>query len=181
MAPDTRDPPLQYSPPGPQGPHPRIPLATFLAEAERLKDTALRLLQADGHHAPILILFTGTASAVVGLRHRGDRPMHEVVTAIVRAHHAEAFVCISEAWLVAGPEAARTLAAGIPPSQHPDRREVLAISAIHPEGRRGWFIPFRTQAGRAVLGTPVDSTGMTLGGGIPEALDTDEPTKGGTA
>ncbi len=149
---------------------PPIPFDQFLAEAERLKARALQMLRADGAHSPVLILFTDTGPEVAGLQLQGGRPLHEVVKAVVRTRRARAFVCIAEAWMVTGPAAASLL----PPSQSPERQQVLAISAVHPEGTRGWFIPFANEGGRVVLGAPVDSTGMTVRGGIPEALAGEE-------
>ncbi len=145
---------------------PLIPFDEFLAEYERLKEQALKVLRANGHHAPILILFTDAGMEVAGLQIPRDRPMHQVVKSLVRARRARAFVAIAEAWMVYGPGAAE----GIRPSQHPERQQVLTVSAVHPEGVRGWFIPFANEGGRVILGTPVDSTGMELRGGIPEAL-----------
>lgn len=170
MAPDKGHPPKK-SYRAKKGAHPLIPYDEFLAEAKRLRDLALKTLVTDGVHGPILILWTGDLGMeVAGLQVSDDRPLHEHVKAVVQARGARAFVCISEAWMVQGPDAQASLAANIRPSRHPERREVLAISAIHPEGTAGWFVPFAREAGRIVLGTPVDSTGMTLGGGIPEAL-----------
>ncbi len=149
-----------------KGGRPLIPLDEFMREAERLKKQALQVLQRDGTHVPILIAFTDTGMEVVGFRVTDDRPMHEVVAAFVRRRKARAFVCIAEAWMVYGPGAAEA----IPPSRHPERRQVLSVSAIHPEGKAMWCYPFASEGGKVVLGAPVDSTGMTLGGGIPEAL-----------
>ncbi len=151
-------------------PHPLIPLDEFMREAERLKKQALQILRHDGTHAAILILFTDTRMEVVGFQVTDDRPMHEVVASVVRRRKARAFVCIAEAWMVYGPGAAEA----IPPSRHPERRQILSVSAIHPEGKAMWCYPFASEGGKVVLGAPVDSTGMTLGGGIPEALSGEE-------
>jgi hypothetical protein len=56
------------------------------------------------------------------------------------------------------------------PSQSPERQQVLVISAIHPAGKTMWVYPFATEGGRVVIGTPISSEGMTLHGGIPDAL-----------
>jgi hypothetical protein len=153
-----------------RGTRPPIPFAAFLAEAERLKAKAVEVLRADGSHAPVLILFTEAGMQVAGLRLEGDRPMHEIVKAVVKARKAQAFVCISEAWAVIG----RGAAEGIPPSQHPERRQVLAVSAVHPEGTRLWCLPFASEGGMVVVSPALDTSGMTLGGGIPEALSGEE-------
>jgi hypothetical protein len=125
------------------------------------------MLRQDGHHTPICILFTDAGKEVVGLQVPGDRPMHEIVRAVVQARKARAFVCITEAWMTRG--AAASLE--VRPSQHPEREQILCISAIHPEGRRLWCYPFASEHGTVVVGPPLDTTGMTLGGGIPEALE----------
>lgn len=173
MSPDKKPPPQRKAP---QAKTKLPPFEEFLAEAELLKDKAMAVLREDGHHSPILMLFTEEGKEVAGLRVSGDRPLHEYVKAVVHARKARAFVCISEAWAVLGPDVPETLARGIRPSRHPERRQVLVVSAIHPEGKRMWFVPFASEGGKVVLGTPVDSAsaGMTLAGGIPEALDREE-------
>ncbi len=150
----------------------RIPIQfdEFLAEYEHLKERAVEMLRQDGHHASVLVLFTDAGMEVAGLQIPRDRPMHQVVKALVRARRARAFVAIAEAWMVYGPGAAE----GIRPSRHSERQQVLSISAVHPEGVRGWFVPFANEGGRVILGTPVDSTGMELRGGIPDALGGEE-------
>ncbi len=166
MTPGKQDPPPRPSRRGKKGPCLPIPFDRFLAEAEQLKAKAIEMLRQDGHHAPLLILFTDADREVVGLRLAGDRPMHEVVKAVVQARQARAFVCITEAWMTRG--AAASLE--VPPSQHPDREQILCISAIHPEGKTMWVYPFASEGGRVVIGPILDSTRMTLGGGIPNAL-----------
>jgi len=176
MAPDSRHPPKKKSRRAKKGARTLIPYTNFLAEAERLFQTAQETLQRDGHHCPILILFVDEGMEVAGLRVSGDRPMHEYVKAVVQARKARAFVCISEAWMVHGPEAETSLREAVRPSKHPERREVLAVSAVHPEGRRMWAVPFSREGGRVTFGAVLDSSalGLVLGGGIPEALDKKE-------
>jgi len=178
MAPDSNFPPMKshrakksaYQ--GKKGTHSLIPFDEFLIEAERLFRMAQETLQRDGHHCPILILFVDEGMEVAGLRVSGDRPMHEYVKAVVQARKARGFVCISEAWMVHGPEAETSLREAVRPSKHPERREVLAVSAVHPEGRRMWAVPFSREGGRVTFGAVLDSSalGLVLGGGIPEAL-----------
>ncbi len=167
MTPGKQDPPPRPSRRGRKGPRPPIPFDRFLAEAEQLRAKAIEMLRQDGHHTPICILFTDAGKEVVGLQVTGDRPMHEVVKAVVQARQARAFVAIAEAWMVTGPGVAED----IRPSQHPERRQVLTISAIHPEGRTLWVYPFASEHGTVVVGPPLDTAGMTFGGGIPEALE----------
>ncbi len=161
MAPDRKQPHR-----GKKGPRPPIPFDRFLAEAEQLRAKAIEMLRQDGYHTPICILFTDAGKEVVRLQLTGDRSMHEIVRAVVQVRQARAFVCISESWMVTGPGATE----GIRPSQHPERRQVLTVSAIHPEGKTLWVYPFASEGGRVVIGPPLDTTGMTFGGGIPEAL-----------
>jgi hypothetical protein len=93
MAPDRKHPPPKKPRRGKKGSRPLIPFDVFLAEAEWLKTQAVRILQADGHHAPILLLFTrDLGMEVCGLRLTGARPMHEAVRAVVQARQAKAFV-----------------------------------------------------------------------------------------
>ena len=170
MAPDKKDLP-KHSPRGKKGPQPPT-LTKFMQEAEHLRNIALAMLQADGHHAPLVIAWRqdGCQEVIALSLHGSPVSMGTVLKGLVRLHQVHSFVAIAEAWMTRGKAASLEVA----PSQSPEREQVLSISAIHPEGRRGWFVPFATEGGRVVLGTPVDSTGMTLGGGIPEALNGQE-------
>jgi hypothetical protein len=62
----------------------------------------------------------------------------------------------------------------VPPSKSPEREQVLSISAIHPAGKTMWCYPFASEGGSVVLGTPISSEGLTLGGGVPNALNEEE-------
>ncbi len=97
----------------------------------------LSVLRQDGHHTPICILFTDAGKEVVGLRLAGDRPMHEVVKAVVQARQARAFVAISEAWTVTGPGATER----IRPSQHPERRQggkvIISLTSPYISRKKG--------------------------------------------
>ena len=89
---------------------------------------------------------------------------------LVTARRLICFVCIAEAWITRG----RGASPEVPPSQSPEREQVLLISAIHPAGKRMWCVPFAAEGGRVVIGPPISSEGMTLGGGIPDAPGEEE-------
>ncbi len=76
--------------------------------------------------------------------------------------------------MVEGGAAQAAVAEGTRPSRHPERRQVLSVAAVHPQGRHGWFIPFAKEGGRVILGAVKESKGMDLGGGIPDALGGEE-------
>jgi len=142
----------------------------FLRHADRIRERALKVLQQDGHHANIVICFTRDGSEeVVGI---GSLPaemtMGEALRAICRARRVHSFVAVHEAWMTRGPAASLV----VPPSKHPEREQVLCVSAIHPQTKRMWVYPFASEGGRVVLGKMLSSEaeGVTLGGGIPEAL-----------
>jgi len=156
--------------------HPKQPslptLTEFMQEAERLRDTALSLLRQDGCHEPTVIAWTRDGRCeVIGLSLK-DCPLNmgDVLKGLVRLRRIYAFVAIGEAWMTRG-EGVRL---DVPPSQSPEREQVLMVSAVHPQGKQGWFVPFRTEGGRTILGRPVSSAGLTLAGGIPEALNGEE-------
>ncbi len=157
----------------PKAKTPLPPFEEFVAEAQRLKDQAMRVLQADGSHTPILVLFTERGMEIGGIQTSGDRAMHEYVKAIVKARGAQAFVCISESWMVMNLSGVAT---NVRPSLHPDRRECLVVSAVHPSGSRMWATPFSREHNTITFGATLDSSamGMDLRGGIPEALDREE-------
>jgi hypothetical protein len=173
MRPDKKPPP-QRKAPRTKGTLP--PFDQFIREAAKLRDKAMELLRQDGHHAPVLILYTDGGMEVGGIHATGDRPMHEHVRAIVQSRKAKAFVAISESWMVGAPHAEASLREHIPPSKHPERREALTVSAVHPAGRQMWVMPFSREHGTITFGKMLDSAalGMTLGGGIPQALGGEE-------
>jgi hypothetical protein len=157
-----------------------IPFDEFLVEAERLFRMAKETLERDHHHCPILILFTqDLGMEIVGFDVSGGRPFHEYVKGIVQARKARAFVCISEAWMLLGSDAQAALAANVRPSCHPEKRQVLSIAAVHRRGSRMWVVPYAVEGGKVVFGTLLDSAaaGMSVGGGIPEALSRGEEDK----
>ena len=148
---------------------PLPPFEEFIAEAQRLKDKAMAMLQRDRHHTPILVLFTERGMEIGGIQTSGDRAMHEYVKAIVKARGAKAFVCVTESWMVMNLSGVAT---NVRPSLHPDRRECLVVSAVHPAGSRMWATPFSREHNTITFGATLDSSalGMDLRGGIPEAL-----------
>jgi hypothetical protein len=175
MSPEQRDPPRKTSPRAKKGA--RTPrrrdrrppdLPTFLAEAERLRDRALAVLQRDVHHLPIVVGWRADGDReVIGLAvQQGGPSFGTVLAAVVKTRHLVCFVAITEAWMTRGPN----LDLAVMPSQSPERQQVLVISAIHPAGKTMWVYPFAAEGGRVVIGTPISSEGMTLGGGIPDAL-----------
>ena len=148
-------------------------LTEFIQEAERLHDRALTMLRQDGHHSPIIVAWTRDGGReVIGLNLREGFPltMGQVLAGLVRRRRIVAFIAINEAWMTRGIAASLD----IMPSQHPDREQVLCVAAVHPEGKRMWCIPFAHEGGRLVLGTPLYSTGLSLGGTIPNALNSEE-------
>lgn len=172
MAPDKKDPPKKKSP-RPKKSGPPVPSFTvFLQEAERLKATALTMLQADGHHAPLVIAWCRDGHReVIGLSLREAGPsLGTVLRAVVQARQVQCFVAISEAWMTRG--AAASLE--VMPSASPEREQVLCVSAIYPEAKRMWVYPFASEGGRVVVGALLSSEGLTLAGGIPEALNGEE-------
>jgi hypothetical protein len=168
MIPDKRDPPKKTHL-GKKGPQPPS-LTEFMRQAEYLRDTALALLQQDGHHAPMLFTWRRDGvREVVALELKGfPGSMGDLVQAIVKVRQVFAFVAISEAWMTR--DAAASL--DVMPSKSPDREEALVVSAIHPERKMMWCIPFSREHGRITFGAMIDSTakGMTIGGSIPSAL-----------
>ena len=104
---------------------------------------------------------------VLGFALRAGGPsLGTVLQALVKSRRLVCFVCIAEAWMTRG----RGASPEVLPAQSPEREQVLLISAIHPAGKRMWCYPFAAEGGRVVLGTPISSEGLTLGGGIPDAL-----------
>ncbi len=173
MSPEQRDPPLKKSnrvkkrARTPRRRDRRPPdLPTFLAEAERLRDRALAVLQRDVHHLPIVVGWRADGDReVIGLAvQQGGPSFGTVLAAVVKTRHLVCFVAITEAWMTRGPNLDTR------PSQSPERQQVLVISAIHPAGKTMWVYPFAAEGGRVVIGTPISSEGMTLHGGIPDAL-----------
>ncbi len=172
MPPDTHDPPKQ-SRRAKKGAQPPT-LAEFLHAATDLRDTALAMLQADGHHTPLVVAWTqdGRKELIgLGLPEGFPLSMGQVLTMLVRDRRLRCFVSISEAWMTRHEAASLE----VPPSQSPEREQVLVIAAIHPDQKTMWCYPFAHEGGRTILGTPIDSTGMTLSGGIPEALNRGQP------
>jgi len=172
MAPDKTDPPKK-KPPRPKKSGPPVPSFTeFLQEAERLCETALAMLREQGHHGPTVIAWCRDGHReVIGLSLK-DCPlsMGDVLKALVRFRRVHSFVAISEAWMTRGEAASLS----VMPSKSPEREQVLCVSAIHPEAKRMWVYPFASEGGRVVVGALLSSEGMTLGGGIPEALGGEE-------
>ncbi len=168
MAPGS-NPPKRKSPRGKKRPRSIIPFDEFVEEAERLRATALAMLRADGYHAPLVVAWTqdGHKELIgLGLPEGFPLSMGQVLTALVRDRRIHCFITIHEAWMTRGQAASVT----VPPSQSPEREQVLVVSAIHPERKQMWCYPFAAEGGTVVVGKPISSTGMTLGGGIPEAL-----------
>ena len=157
----------------PQAKTPLPSFAEFIAEAQRLKDKAMAMLQRDRHHCPTLILYTERGMEIGGIQTSGDRAMHEYVRAIVKARGAKAFICITESWMVMN---LGGVATNVRPSLHPDRRECLVVSAVHPLGSRMWAVPFSREHNTITFGATLDSTalGMDVRGGIPDALGGEE-------
>jgi len=150
-------------------------LAEFMLEAEHLREIAKAMLVADSHHANVLFTWRRDGvREVVLLDLKGfSGSVGDLVRAVVKVRDVVCFIAISEAWVLVGPDAEEALAQSVRPSQHADRREVLAVSACHPEGKRMWYVPFSREGGRIVLGREVDSAsaGLTVAGAIPSALD----------
>ncbi len=168
MAPDKRDPPKK-SHRAKKGAQPPT-VTEFLHAATDLRDTALAMLRADGHHTPLVVAWTqdGRKELIgLGLPEGFPLSMGQVLAALVRDRRIHSFITIHEAWMTRHEAASLE----VPPSQSPEREQVLMIAAIHPERKTMWCYPFAHEGGRTILGTPLDSTGMTLGGGIPEALE----------
>ncbi len=140
----------------------------FLREAEKLRDTALAMLRQDGCHAPIVVAWTQDgAREIIGLGlERCPFSLGEILAMLVKVRGLAAFVCASEAWMTRGAAAS----VDVMPSQSVDREECLTVAAIHPQGKRMWVYPFAREHGRITVGKLLDSSGMTLGGGIPSAL-----------
>jgi hypothetical protein len=141
-----------------------------MAEAERLRDTALEILKRDSHHTSLAFGWRGDGSVeLIGFALRPDGPsLGTVLRAIVRNRRLQCFVSIAEAWMTRGPAASLD----VMPSQSPEKEQVLCVSAIHPEGKRMWVYPFASEGGQVVIGKLLDSAalGVTLGGTIPFAL-----------
>ncbi len=189
MAPDTKHPPPKQSHRrGKKGPEffPHVPkrarkrirpptVAEFLREAEALRDRALAVLKRDGHHVNICIGWCPDGhTELIGFDvPEGGPSMGTVLAAIVKTRRLRCFIAVSEAWMTRGPAADLT----VMPSESPDREEALVVSAVHPEVKRMWAVPFAREHGQITLGKTLDSAaeGMTLGGGIPEALEGGRP------
>lgn len=160
------------TPPKRKAPQAKTPLPSFeefINETQRLKDKAMAVLREDGHHCATLILYTDRGVEVGGMHVTGDRAMHEYVRAIIKARGAKAFIAITESWMVMD---LHGVATNVRPSQHPERRKALVVSAVHPAGSRMWAIPFSREGNQITYGRVVDSgaMGMDVRGGIPEAL-----------
>ncbi len=175
MPPDRRHPPPKKSPRAKKGartsrrPRRQPPqLTEFLREAERLRDTALEILKRDGHHTSLAFGWRGDGNIeLIGFDLREGGPsLGTVLAAIVKSRRLQCFVAVSEAWMTR--REAASLA--VPPSQSPEREQVLCISAIHPDAKRMWVYPFAAEGGKVVIGKLLSSEGLTLGGAIPEAL-----------
>ncbi len=180
MTPDKKDPPTK-SHRGKKGPQssPRVPkqarkrarpphLAQFMAEAEQLRDTALEILQRDGHHMSLAFGWRGDGGVeLIGFDLREGGPsLGTVLAAIVKNRRLQCFVAVSEAWMTRR----ETASLDVMPSKHPDREQVLCVSAIHPEQKTMWVYPFAAEGGKVVIGKLLSSEGLQLGGAIPEAL-----------
>jgi hypothetical protein len=126
------------------------------------------MVKADGYHTPMLFTWRRDGvREVVALDLKGSpASMGDVIHRIVKVRDVACFVAVAEAWLTRGPAASMD----VPPSQHQEREQVLSISAIHPDGKAFWCYPFAAEGGRVVIGAPISSEGLTLGGTIPSAL-----------
>ncbi len=184
MTPHKKDPPKKSYRRGKKGPQssPHVPkqarkrvcpprLAQFMAEAERLRDTALEILKRDGHHTSLAFGWRGDGNIeLIGFDLREGGPnLGTVLATIVQARRLQCFVAVSEAWMTRGQAASLE----VMPSQSPEREQVLCISAIHPEQKTMWCYPFASEGGKVAIGKVLSSeaSGLTLGGAIPEALE----------
>ncbi len=148
---------------------PALPtLSEFLKEADRLRERAVTVLAKDGVHTPIVIATKqdGHRETFSIRLEPGAPSFGEILKDLVRRREIFCFVTIAEAWMTRN----EALRPDVPPSQSPGREQVLMIGAHHPDGAKMWATPFAWDGERLILGTVIDSTGLSLAGGIPEAL-----------
>lgn len=112
-------------------------------ELEKLYEIARNILTKDGHVSPIFFLIREIEEQtfcqpiqIVGLPY--DKVMYsKAVLQLASQQQADGIAFISEAWTVEGPEIKKEELEEIPPSQHPDRKEVLMIQYMSSTGEFG--------------------------------------------
>lgn len=133
----------------------------FLDFVAVLNEFARTVLQRDGSHITLMLLYDGRACVSVHMLDFPDR-QHKMVTMqemAVEVHRtgASAVVLISEAWFALAPEDPRRWE-GFRPSEQPDRQEGLSVIGAIADGRcRSYVTVFhRTETGLVLEEAEVD-------------------------
>lgn len=154
----------------------------FTQLAERIAENArLRFLETGGVPLTLFIVTPRDRLKLVELPGHIVRPVHEVIRDAVERHRGTSVVVVGEAWLAeykALPEGemAESLEAFLAhhpsPQAHPDRKDVLMVEAIHPEGSRTWLMRISRESGKAACGRPepFEKGGTVFGRGLSDVL-----------
>lgn len=113
-------------------------------KVEEIKIKTKKVLETDGYHNSMVIGFSGDKGFVISVPSYNNNTKEIIfknLTNTLRELKVDAFVYISESWLVKKKEN-KEIDINIPPSKHPDRIETLYISGKTKHQTYTIYIPF---------------------------------------
>lgn len=150
----------------------------FREIAKGMNEYAMKLMQEDGYHVPLLFGFGPQwQSMLIDMSDaaRSNVPMRDAIAEVGRSLELIAFVMIGECWMVEwhpnmpeeyGPFPSE----GSQLRDHPLRKSCIQVCAVHPKGKMMWVTPYSDEGGRIVMGKTHEWEGENVSGGIPNAL-----------
>lgn len=130
----------------------------------------------DDDWAPVVLLETPRGFELAQIEIPEDKDLFAfVLSSLIAEKQASAVAMVTSAWMLTGDPAQEHVRGGPPPSEHPERREVVFVTCLSrdPDEDEGWCAPiFRSQDRPPRLGhfEHFGSAESTVGGRFAYAI-----------